>query len=180
MGRTKQTARKSTGGSAPRTPASPPSLALGKGKGVSKEPLVGKGGKGLGKGGSVAVDLSPARGKGGKGLGKGGKGLGKGAALGDEEDLAPISGKGLSSTSSASISLTPAAAVAPAPNSDSVDTAEKTAELIASFNATSSKIDVVFAFDTTGSAFRPLSRRSCLTLQLRYVLLPAGGAEAHS
>lgn len=172
MGRTKQTARKSTGGSVAPTPATPPSLALGKGKGVSKEPLVGKGGKGLGKGGSAAVDL---RGKGGKGLGKGdsmtfrgkgGKGLGKGAALDDDEDLAPISGKGLGSTSSASLSLGSSipAAVAPAPSSDPVDTAEKTAELIASFNATSSKIDVVFAFDTTGSALRPLSLRACLTL----------------
>ena len=137
MGRTKQTARKSTGGKAPRhTEAVPPVLSLGVGKGISKESLTrGKGGKGLGK---ADLDLTPspirlptsiALGKGkassmGKGIsaGKGGKVYHDDVDENPEDVVVPTDAP---------------AATGPAP-----DAAEKTAELIASFTATSSKIDV--------------------------------------
>lgn len=154
MARTKQTSRKSTGGKAPRAPPAStetpppaaattpltPSLALGKGKGISKPAFTGKG--------------------------KGGKGLGKGKvykhATGDEDEddadyrravAASISAPTAVSTLPDASAIPAAAAFGEQQPPAAVDTAEKTAELIASFNATSTKIDVVFAFDTTGSMY---------------------------
>lgn len=145
MARTKQTARKSTGGKAPRRSANPaaapPSLALGKGKGVSK--------------GAIAAKPVTKRGT------KGGKGL----ATDSVEVPSSLPMEDIGHPTSA-----PAAAI---------DAAEKTAELIASFAASSGKIDVVFAFDTTGStsAARSVSSPS-LTRLFRHVLLLGGGAQA--
>lgn len=141
MARTKQTARKSTGGKAPRRSAAPatapPSLALGKGKGISK--------------GAIAPKAVTNRGKGGKGLA--GDSVEVSSSVPMEDLDQPVSA--------------PAAAV---------DAAEKTAELIASFAASSAKIDVVFAFDTTGSTSAARSVSSLLHGLHRHVLLLGGGA----
>ncbi len=119
MARTQQTARKSTGGKAPRKQIA--TKAAKKATPATVKKVYGKGGKGLEKGGAFAI--SPAevaalhkgpvgkcgkvghvfgstpdysgkdgKGKGGKGLGKGGKGFGKGKG---KWDAAPASfGKG--------------------------------------------------------------------------------------
>ena len=85
MARTQQTARKSTGGKAPRKQLATKAARKATPDVNKKISARGKGGKGLGKGGSFAI--SPAetaalhkapvgkfgKGKGGKGLGKGGK-----------------------------------------------------------------------------------------------------------
>lgn len=140
MGRTKQTARKSTGGKAPRhepeVPVAHTTIALEKRKGISKDNIIGKGkgGKGLGK---SVVDLSdsmrlPTS-----------ISLGKSVHMGKlAKSRAPAASAKHSKAKDDADNEEMGEPLPPNDASGAPNTAEKTAELIASFNATSSKIDV--------------------------------------